>query len=94
MTNQKDAVYATVFSFLGSDFKTPVKLSDAQHAEVTKLLATGFVEGKIKHRNPSKVGTMETAGVYAKGLLSNWLRRDERLAGSITPPPATVTPSI
>ncbi len=91
MTNQKDAVFATVSTYLsnkGIEFKTPVKLDDAQHAEVTKMLAEGFVGGTIKHRNPAKVSTIETASVYSKGLLSNWLRRDERLAGTIAPPAA------
>lgn len=88
MSNQKDAVFATVQKFLGSEFKTPVKLTDEQHKAVTLKLAEGFVAKTIKHRNPHKVETMETAGIYAKGLLSNWLRRDERLAGIPTAPAA------
>ncbi len=83
---QKDAVFNTVSTFLKNEVVTPVKLDEKQHAEVTRLLAEGFVAGTIKHRNPHKVSTMESASIYSKGLLSNWLRRDPRLAG--TPAPA------
>lgn len=82
--NQKDAVYTTVVNFKGTDFSVPCKLTDDEHAKVTQLLAEGFVAGTIKHRTPAKVSNIDAAKVYAKGLLSNWLRRDTRLAG--TPP--------
>ncbi len=77
--NQKDAVFAAVTEFFGSDYTPGMKPNDEQHKAITQKLAEGFVGGSIKHRNPSKVSTIEAATTYAKGLLSNWLRRDSRL---------------
>lgn len=80
--NQKEAVYLKVTEFFGADFKPGMKPTDEQHKAITAIIAEGFVSGSIKHRTPAKVATMEQALVYSKGLLSNWLRRDPRLAGT------------
>ncbi len=78
-TNQKDAVYQTVIEFFGKDYTPGMKPTDEQHKAITMKLAEGFVAGTIKHRSPAKVSTIESAAIYSKGLLSNWLRRDPRL---------------
>ncbi len=78
---QKEAVYLEVSRFFGPDFKPGSKITDEQHAAITKILAEGFVKGTIAHRHPDKVVNMAMATQYSKGLLSNWLRRDPRLAG-------------
>jgi len=83
---QKEAVYSMVVNFKGNDFKAPCTLTEDEHAKVTEMLAEGFVKGEIAHRTPAKVATIDSAKIYAKGLLSNWLRRDPRLAGT-TPAP-------
>lgn len=78
--SQKEAVYVKVTEYLGAEFKPNGKntLTEEQHKAVTAIIAEGFVSGTIKHRQPAKVGTMELALVYSKGLLTNWLKRDSR----------------
>ncbi len=80
---QKEAVYLEVVKYFGNEFKIGIKPTDEQHAAITHILAEGFVSGTIAHRHPAKVVNMEMATQYSKGLLSNWLRRDPRLAGEL-----------
>ena len=83
---QNDAVFQAVCSVLGQDsFDSAVVLSKEQRDSVVSIVTTGILAGTVdfsteaqeKHDTPVKVKS------YTTGMVSNHLRKDKRLNGSV-----------
>ena len=76
---QKDAVYQAMVSVVGH-FEGKCEPSKEQRAQVALILVAGFGAGTIDlDREYDEVGLK----TYVSGLMSNWLRKDDRLNGGV-----------
>jgi len=81
--NQKDAVFQAVVDALGETPTTAVTLTDEQRKSVVESLTNSFLTGEVEFSADSaeKYSTESAVRSYARGVLSNYLRRDTRLNG-------------
>jgi hypothetical protein len=77
---QRDAVFAAVTKHAKSN-----KISDEARQKIYAQLEREFVDGKIvlapTESNLEKLAEPRLLRNYVIGLVANWLRKDERLAG-------------
>lgn len=80
--NQKEAVYKAVIAVKGRDtFEEPVTLSREEREKVSKQVAESFQKGDVAFAEGNREG--KELNTYVSGLVSNWLRKDNRLNGNI-----------
>lgn len=80
--NQKEAVYKAVTNVKGTEtFEGPVTLSREERERVSKLVAETFAKGEAAFAEGNRDGKELTS--YVSGLISNWLRKDNRLNGNV-----------
>lgn len=80
--NQKEAVFKAVTSVKGSDtFDGAVTLSRDEREKVSKLVASYFEKGDVTFADGLRQG--KELSTYVSGLISNWLRKDDRLNGNV-----------
>ena len=83
MVSQKEAVFAAISSLEGFVAGAKFVLTDEIHAKLTAAIAQDILEGKVKYRNLEKLPNLDVAKVYTRGLITNWVRKDERLNGGV-----------
>jgi hypothetical protein len=76
---QKDAVYQAIVNVMGS-VDGPVVMSKEERAQVNGILFEGFRNGTIDLDREYDDKELKE---YNSGLISNWLRKDERLNGGV-----------
>lgn len=82
MMKQKDAVYNAVVGVKGtSDFSDAVSLSKEERSTVATSLFEGIKNGTVAYAGDASDETKLTS--YISGLVSNWLRKDQRLNGGV-----------
>lgn len=80
--NQKEAVFQAVTLVKGEEsFTGPVVLSREEREQVSKFVADSFTKGEVSFADGKREG--KELSVYVSGLISNWLRKDERLNGKV-----------
>lgn len=80
--NQKEAVFKAVTTVKGSSsFDGAVTLSRDEREKVSKLVAGYFENGDVSFADGQRQGKELTT--YVSGLISNWLRKDDRLNGNV-----------
>lgn len=78
--NQKEAVFKAVTSVKGTEtFEGAVSLSREERERVSQLVAESFEKGEVSFADGRREGKQLTT--YVSGLISNWLRKDDRLNG-------------
>lgn len=78
--NQKEAVFKAVTEVKGAKtFDGPVNLSRDERDKVSKLVAESFTKGEVSFADGKRDG--KELSTYVSGLISNWLRKDDRLNG-------------
>jgi hypothetical protein len=92
---QKDAVYSTIVSAFANAGLTftegmdvgPAMKDKALRAYVQSQIEAGFTAGTIDFEptvsNKEKMSTPAKLSQYVSGLISNWIRKDERLNGNV-----------
>lgn len=75
MLSQKDAVHKAVTAHKQPDGSFDRKL-------VVDDLCKMFRAGEFEHSDPEKVREDKALRTYCGGMVSNWLRKDERLGGT------------
>jgi len=92
---QKDAVYSAivnVFASAGLTFNEgmdvgPTMKDKTYRAQVQSAIEAGFTAGTIDFEptasNKEKMSTPAKLTQYVSGLISNWIRKDERLNGNV-----------
>lgn len=90
MLSQREGVYAAVTSFFkekGILFEDGMKvnLSKDDRSTVIEMISSGIMSGSIVFSEGAKAkhSTQSSIRGYSSNLLSNWLRRDERLNGNV-----------
>jgi hypothetical protein len=83
---QRNAVFVAICNVLGTnEFSGPVTLPKDKRDSVQAILCEGFRAGTIEFENtPSnaeKLASDAKLKAYVSGLVSNWIRKDERLNG-------------
>ena len=82
---QRESVYEAVVTVLGAayDPSTAVALSADERTQVVGLIVKDIVDGKVDFSDEAaaKYDSEAKIKTYVSGLVSNWLRRDERLNG-------------
>ena len=89
--NQKEGVYKVVCAYLNEHNikftnESKLTLSTDQRKEVIQMIAHGFAQGHIEMTDKARVkynSVDKLIKEYVPGLLSNWLRKDERLNGNV-----------
>jgi len=80
--NQKEAVYKAVTAVKKTQsFDGPVTLSRDERDQVSKLVAESFTKGEVAFADGPREG--KELSSYVSGLISNWLRKDNRLNGGV-----------
>lgn len=80
--NQKEAVYKAVTTVKGQQsFDGAVTLSREEREKVSKLVAETFTKGEAAFAEGNREG--KELNSYVSGLISNWLRKDNRLNGNV-----------
>jgi hypothetical protein len=77
--NQKDATYSAITEVVG-EFEGICQPTKEQRANINKILFDGFRLETIE-LSADKVYTDSELKNYVSGLISNWLRKDQRLNG-------------
>jgi hypothetical protein len=82
-TKQKDAVFnaITMASEQGLE-------GDSAHAFAVEQVKTGLMSGEIQH-SAGAITDPKKAESYAKALIANWRKKDDRLTGGVKYVPAT-----
>lgn len=79
---QKEAVFKAIASVKGTDsFEGAVELSSDERDQVSSLVAQFFTKGEVSFADGKREGKQLTT--YVSGLISNWLRKDDRLNGNV-----------
>lgn len=80
--NQKEAVFSAITTVKGTDsFEGAVDLSREERDKVSKLVAESFTKGEVTFAEGKREG--KELSTYVSGLVSNWLRKDDRLNGNV-----------
>lgn len=88
--SQKDAVYKAICEVKGTEqFDTEVQLSDEERERVKDRVTEMFESGEVGFAREDDVRDRDEIHKYATGLVSNWLRKDERLNGHTRYEPQT-----
>jgi hypothetical protein len=93
MITQKRAVYDAIMKAIrdckvkvGAKEDVAKVLTPEARAEATKLLVAMFRRGRVGFKqtkaNKDKLGDEKLLNAYISGLITNWLRKDERLNGT------------
>lgn len=90
MLSQREGVYAAIKSYhaeKGRHFEDGMKvdLSKEDRSTIIEMVAAGISAGEITFSDDARTRYSTDKGVrdYCGNLLSNWLRRDERLNGQV-----------
>jgi hypothetical protein len=90
MVNQKEACYAAVKAWLQEkgihhDDGEHLSLSKDAKREIVEMITQAAVAGEMEFSEAAliKMNTVEKLRNYCSSLLSNWLRKDTRLNGSV-----------
>lgn len=86
--NQKNGVFAAIEAVLSENGKAidgKVELTRDERHAVVEMVTTGLFTGEIemKEEARAKYDTEEKMRGYARGLVNNWLRKDDRLNGGV-----------
>lgn len=82
MMNQKEAVYQAVINTIGlPDDGCAVGATKEQRAVLNNILCEGFKAGSISY--DGAIPEDKELRAYVSGLVSNWLRKDNRLNGGV-----------
>lgn len=86
--SQKQAVYAAITAFMQENGRSfddgdKVELSAEDRKTITTMIVTALDVGDMEFSSEAraKYDTPEKVRNYSTGLLSNWLRKDDRLNG-------------
>lgn len=80
--NQKEAVFKAITSVKDEEtFDGPVNLSRDERDKVSKIVAEFFTKGEVSFADGKREG--KELNTYVSGLISNWLRKDDRLNGNV-----------
>ena len=80
--NQKEAVFRAISAVKGGEtFEGPVELSRDEREKVSQIVAESFTKGEVSFADGKREGKELTT--YVSGLISNWLRKDDRLNGGV-----------
>jgi hypothetical protein len=78
--NQKEAVFKAVTTVKDeTSFDGAVTLSRDEREKVSKIVADYFTKGEVSFSDGKREG--KELSTYVSGLISNWLRKDDRLNG-------------
>lgn len=80
--NQKEAVFRAVTTVKDAEsFEGAVNLTREEREKVSGLVAAFFMKGEVSFAEGKREGKELTT--YVSGLISNWLRKDDRLNGNV-----------
>lgn len=82
-TKQRDAVFLAIMAAREAGFE-----GGAENDFATQQVKTGLMTGEIVH-SKGAISDEKVATVYARSLISNWRKKDDRLNGGVKYAPTT-----
>lgn len=81
MVKQKDATYTAIVNVTGFKGEGKCETTREHRAQIAMVLTEGFKSGEIAYEGDFNTLPDSKQKQYVSGLISNWLRKDERLNG-------------
>lgn len=83
MKSQKEAVYTAIVELFGHDGQSAFDATKEQRNQIIEVVTAGIMNGSVEFSADARAKHDTEAKVkgYVGGMVSNWLRKDQRLNG-------------